>query len=247
MYIPNKPDLKGKMFMKKIGINKKKKIYVSSIFTIFLSVCLTGCSLFKMPEPPVKLNEVNFTLDQDANDNSAVPVDILMIYDADMLKVLLKLESKDYYSISQQLKQDYPELADVLHWELTPGQVVKKYPIKRRSCKPVHGALIFADYYSPGPHRIRIGTSKKINVHFKKKDFCIAEQGCIGNPGSDMSKQSQAFESNFKFSDIKVSDPSRAIAQVEAIKQAKKAEGDAVQAQKYLENLAKFKPNPYAY
>ena len=213
-------------------------------FVVLMSIGLSGCGLFEpRPQPPVYLKEVNFTLDQDANSNSAVPVDLLIIYDPDLLKVLLELEAKDYYSIASQLKQDYPELADVLHWELTPGQVIKKYPIKLRP-KPAHGALIFANYYAPGPHRIRIGKSKSINVHFKAMDFCVVEQGCFGAPmaGADnISAQSAAMKSAFQFATIKTTDPAAAIASVNAAKTAKQAESALKQSKQFVKNMSTFK------
>ncbi len=216
----------------------------TALFIISASVGLTGCGLFDpAPQPPIYLKEVNFTLDQDANDNSAVPVDLLIIYDADMLKVLLELEAKDYYSIANQLKADYPDLADILHWELTPGQVIKKYPIQRRS-KSAQGALIFANYFAPGPHRIRLGSSEVINVHMKANEFCVVEQGCFGAPTGGASAQSAALKSNFNYSSVQSGDPAAAIASVNAAKAAKAAKDSSKEFKRYVENVAKFKANP---
>jgi len=157
----------------------------------------------------------------------------------------LEAEAKDYYAIAKQIRQDYPDLADILHWELTPGQVIKKYPIKLRSgfmggVKP-QGAILFANYYAPGPHRIRLGSSEIMNVHLQSTDFCIVEQGCFGAPaGPDA--QSQAMKSNFDFVSVGASDPTSSIAAVEAAKAAQASKGSGEDAKKFAEQVAKFKP-----
>jgi len=213
----------------------RKTRVISSRFSRFFSLAtllmLSACSLFKdCPTPPIYLQEVNFSLDSDANKKSATAIDLLIVYDPALLEVLLKMEAKDYYIAARQLKQDYPSLTDILHWELTPGQVVKDYPISLRSDAP-QGVVMFADYYAPGPHRVRVGSSKIIHVHFRENDFCILEQGCFGEPNPHMSQEAAALKKNIIFKDIEGADPKATIAQVEAVKSA--------QAQKDGTDLAK--------
>ncbi len=203
---------------------------------------LSACSLFTpSPIPPIYLKEVNLSLDSDANSNSATAIDLLIVYDPDLLKVLLGLEAKDYYSIVKQVKQDYPELADILHWELTPGQVIKNYPINLRSDDP-QGVVMFANYYAPGPQRVRIGSSKIIHVHFKANDFCVIEQGCFGEPNPDMSDQAAAMQANFVFKEVKKANPQSSIASVEAAKAAQAVKGSGDAAKKMAAQAAKFSP-----
>lgn len=127
--------------------------------------------------PDVKLETISILLDADANENSATSVDLLMVYDKALLKSLTSMNSKKYYANLNQIKRDYPELVDIFHWELTPGQAINDYPITMRSDTPF-GAVMYADYFSPGDHRIRVGTEENIHVQLKRLDFCIIEQGC---------------------------------------------------------------------
>jgi|GEM_PF-1323058 len=213
---------------------RKSRLLVSSFprfFSLAMLFMLSACSLFKeCPTPPIYLQEVNFSLDSDANKKSATAIDLVIVYDPALLEVLLKMEAKDYYVATKQLKQDYPTLADILHWELTPGQVVKNYPITLRSDAP-QGVVMFADYYAPGPHRVRVGSSKIIHIHFRENDFCILEQGCFGEPNPHMSQEAVAMKKNIIFKEIEGADPKATIAQVEAVKSA--------QAQKDGTDLAK--------
>lgn len=213
----------------------RKTRLLLSAFPRFLSLAmlfvLSACSLFKdCPTPTIYLQEVNFSLDSDANKRSATAIDLLIVYDPALLEVLLRMDAKDYYLATKQLKQDYPTLADILHWELTPGQTVKNYPITLRSAAP-QGVVMFADYYAPGPHRVRVGSSKVIHVQFRENDFCILEQGCFGEPNPHMSQEAAAMKKNIIFKEIERADPKATIAQVEAVKSA--------QAQKDGIDLAK--------
>lgn len=214
--------------------------YLSRLLMLLTLFVLPACSLFKEhPTPPVYLQEVNFSLDSDANARSATAIDLVIIYDPALLEVLLKMEAKDYYVALKQLKQDYPSLADILHWELTPGQVVKDYPIKLRSAAP-EGVVMFANYYAPGPHRVRIGSSKVIHVHFRASDFCVIEQGCFGEPNPDTSAQAAALQKSIVFKEIKRADPKATIAQVEAVKSAQATKDNTDLAKEVAKQAEKF-------
>lgn len=230
-------------YKNKINYTGKTRLLLSvfpRLFSLAILFMLSACSLFKeCPTPPVYLQEVNFSLDSDANKKSATAIDLLIVYDPALLEVLLKMEAKDYYVAAKQLKQDYPTLADILHWELTPGQVVKNYPINLRSDAP-QGVVMFADYYAPGPHRVRVGSSKVIHVHFRENDFCILEQGCFGEPNPHMSQEAAALQKNIIFKEIEGADPKATIAQVEAVKAAQTQKDGMDLAKEVAKQAEKF-------
>ena len=156
---------------------------------LILGLALSGCQGVKLFEkekdPSLCLEQVDISLDNDANQDSAVSVDILMVYKDDLMKALMKMKAADYFASRLQILRDYPDMVDMWHWELTPGQVVRDYPITQRKEKPL-GAVIFADYFAPGDHRIRFAGEDHAHIRLKKFDFCILEQGCSG----DLSNQS---------------------------------------------------------
>lgn len=128
-------------------------------------------------EPDVNLEKISISLDFDANQDSATAVDLVFVYDPNLLKALMKMKASDYFASSDQIKRDYPEMVEVMHWELTPGQVAIEHPVTEKSDYPI-AAFLFADYFSPGTHRLRVGSHEEIHVRLKKYDFCIIEQGC---------------------------------------------------------------------
>jgi type VI secretion system protein len=142
---------------------------------------LCGCqSNDQETYPDINLESVSIVLDADANENSATAVDVLMVYDKSLLRSLMSMSSRKYYANLNQIRRDYPEMVDIYHWELTPGQFIYNYPVTMRSDTPF-GAVVFADYYTPGDHRIRIGSEEHINVQLKRLDFCVIEQGCASD------------------------------------------------------------------
>lgn len=157
-------------------------------FLILSLVTLGGCANL---DPAVRLDSVNIALDQDANLKSATAVDVVVIYKKSLLDAMMGMQAADYFASTDQIKRDYPEMVDIWHWELTPGQVVKNYPIKQRSDDPV-GVFVFADYLTPGNHRVRLGSSDVVHIRLKATDFCVLEQGCsFEHTGADRAQISK--------------------------------------------------------
>lgn len=163
---------------------------------LFCIVLLAGCQSIEDNYPDINIQTISIMLDADANENSATSVDLIVVYDKALVKSLMGMDSKKYFANLNQIRRDYPEMVDIWHWELTPGQVVTNYPITLRECTPL-GAVIYADFYSPGDHRIRLGSSENIHVQVKRLDFCVLEQGCFGEkPGR--TGLSEAIDCNLK-------------------------------------------------
>jgi type VI secretion system protein len=149
----------------------------------FMSIALAGCNLLSQQkersphDPEIRLQSIDIALDADANTHTATAVDLLIVYKMDILKTLMKLPAREYYASADQIRRDYPDMMDVWHWELTPGQSIVNYPITLRGDEAA-GAVIFADYLTPGDHRIRLGSFEHLHVRLRRNDFCILEQGC---------------------------------------------------------------------
>lgn len=151
---------------------------IKSYFGVAVALCLTGCALEEDNNwPEVNLTTVNISLDKNANRDSATAIDVVMVYDRDLTRAILKMRAKDYFASSQQIRRDYPDMVDVIHYELTPGQAIRGVMLPLRS-NPAFSALVFADYATPGTHRIRVGAYPEINIRLRRNDFCIIEQGC---------------------------------------------------------------------
>lgn len=152
--------------------------FIKSVSVLCVTLILMGCATEEESHwPTIDLQNVNISLDTDANMDSATAIDLLMVYDRDLTRAVMKLRAKDYFASAQQLKRDYPDMLDVIHYELTPGQAVRGIRLPMRD-DPPFAAIVFADYVTQGTHRIRVGSGSEINIRLRRYDFCIIEQGC---------------------------------------------------------------------
>ena len=167
---------------------------------IVIMLIMNGCSSLKYAEkePEICLQNVNITLDADANNNTATAIDLVIVYKSDLLKALMKIPASQYFASAEQIRRDYPHMIDVWHWELAPTQTLTDYPITLRD-DPAAGAVIFSYYNTSGEHRIRLGTYDTITLRLMKDDFCVLEQGCDTNRQSTLEqKRIDAMEGTFQ-------------------------------------------------
>lgn len=110
---------------------------------------------------------------QNANQNNPVAVDLVMVYDKNLLKELTRMSAKDWFERRDQIKRDYTEGQglDAWEWEWVPGQSV---PAQALPLKPAAiGALVFANYFTPGVHRGRFDPHESIAVNLLETSFTV--------------------------------------------------------------------------
>jgi type VI secretion system protein len=107
-----------------------------------------------------------------ANLNHPIAMDLLVIYNRALFEDLLKISANEWFEKRAQYKLDYPSLLQSWEWELVPGQVVPFFKLPPGTRKAV-GALIFANYVSPGNHRARIDPFQGVVVRLKENEFTV--------------------------------------------------------------------------
>lgn len=91
----------------------------------------------------------------DANTNSALAVDVVLVKDKALLESLAGMSAAKYFAARADLQRTFPAALTVLAVEITPGQVIRLDP-NRYSGERVWAALAFANYANPGEHRERL-------------------------------------------------------------------------------------------
>ena len=146
-----------------------KPFHFITIISCFVLLC--GCrSNTEKPDFDICLRSLTLTTTPDCNDDSAISVDLVVIYNINLFKKMMIQSAFEYYQSVQQIQRDFPKMLDVWHWELTPGQIMPDLEIKLTKEDPF-GAVLFADYQSPGSHRLRMDDSESINILLKKNNF----------------------------------------------------------------------------
>ncbi|MDD2390583.1 MAG: hypothetical protein PHP23_12735 [Desulfobacterales bacterium] len=112
-----------------------------------------------------------------ANRNNPIALDLLIVYNEKLLTDLLSMSAKQWSENRNQIRRDYIEGTgfDIWSWEWVPGQKVsvQQLPLKAKA----RGAVVFADYFSPGAHRYRVDPFKSIHIFLLEEDFFIETLG----------------------------------------------------------------------
>ena len=111
----------------------------------------------------------------DANENSPIAVDLVLVYDSKVLEELLKLSAGAWFAKRDQFLADYGE---ALHSELrewVPGQpdptlILTYHPGARR-------LVLFADYDTQGDHRATVDPQQPFRLVLGEKGFVVEELG----------------------------------------------------------------------
>jgi type VI secretion system protein len=127
----------------------------------FAAALLSGCntmrSLVGMDPKPVAPDWKALTLRaaDDANSNSAIAVDVVLVKDAAMLDSLTNMPAAKWFATRAELQRTFPEALTVYPYELVPNQTVKLND-KKWNGQKAWAALVFAGYANAGEHRARL-------------------------------------------------------------------------------------------
>jgi len=152
---------------------------ISLLFVICICLCamLISCGAGVRARSLLggKLN-VTVNVSEKVNLNAPIAMDLLLVYNDQLRDTLLKMSAKDWFRQKDQIKRDYieGEGLDCWSWEWVPGQKipVQKLPLKSNA----KAGIVFADYLSPGAHRIRFSPFDDIVIRLLEKDFFVDVQ-----------------------------------------------------------------------
>ena len=138
-------------------------------FAFVLSGCIGPIS------PSFYTDSVSLQVDSDANQTSATAVDLIAVYDENLLKTVMAMNAEKYFESIQQIKRDFPQAIEVFHWEVVPGRSVNFEKLRYKKTSPL-GAVIFARFIAPGDHRKVIGTQENLVIHLMRDGFETYEE-----------------------------------------------------------------------
>jgi|GEM_PF-1016503 len=158
-----------------VAVNKIKKL-ITLLSLAFLSACgsstvIDNCS---KKEAEVFLELVSFNVQNKANNDSAVAVDLVILYDKTLTNTFLGMSASSYFKKKKQLILDYPIQMQVKSWEAVPGQKITPYAVKLAHPLP-QAAFFYANYSTSGDHRQRVGNQAGLQVVLGKTDMSLRE------------------------------------------------------------------------
>lgn len=143
--------------------------YWLSLGATLLLLLLTACG---GNQTHVHTKLVALDVMPNANLNHPVALDLIIVYNDALFKDLLQLSSEEWFDKRRQYKLDYPGTLQSWEWELVPGQVVPFFRLPGKAKKGV-GALVFANYVTPGQHRARFDPYEGVVIRLMEQEFMV--------------------------------------------------------------------------
>lgn len=150
----------------------KQFIYRQWIAVLLAVFMLTGCSFL---DPKIGVDSLILDVALRANDDSPVAVDFIAVNDPDLLKQLSGLTASQWFSERDQFRRDHRQNMAVWGMELVPGQLIESgiFPLDG---KPAVGLLVFAQYNTPGAHRLRLDGQRRIWLKFDSREMTLFDE-----------------------------------------------------------------------
>ncbi|CAB3872406.1 hypothetical protein ACTJNK_01550 [Achromobacter anxifer] len=143
---------------------------------LILLAALAGCSAlgldyFKGEKPAWK--QVVVSAADDANGDSPVAVDLVLVKDETLLARFAELTAAKWFAGRADLLNTYPQGLRYEGWEVVPGQHLT-VPGEKLEGPRVAGAFVFARYAAPGAHRARVDAfSGRLLIRLENKGFTV--------------------------------------------------------------------------
>jgi type VI secretion system protein len=118
--------------------------------------------------------KVQIQAEDHINQDSPVPVELLVVYDDKLLDYLLSIDAQKWFSERDQVRRDHPDKKSYVsaYWELVPGQPpLKPQPISFGV--GARGAVVFANYFSEGKHRVRLKPHRDVVITLQANEFSV--------------------------------------------------------------------------
>lgn len=99
--------------------------------------------------------EVVIAASEGANRNSPVAIDIVLVLEEPALEQLAALPAAKWFQVRADMLRTFPNTFIYKTWEVAPGQTLR-VPGEVFGTPSVVGVFVFADYLTPGEHRMRV-------------------------------------------------------------------------------------------
>jgi type VI secretion system protein len=149
----------------------KKTAYAQLFRFALLLVCLlmSGCKT-NFFTPKIALSDLSVIAAPNANDDSPVAFEIVMVKDEALAAKLLTLTAAQWFDPAATWKIDFPQQLQTWYYELPPGKQIVLNPTEFAG-KSSYAVLLFANYRNNSPNRLRLETYSKATVLLAEKDI----------------------------------------------------------------------------
>lgn len=144
-----------------------------------VALLLTSCGMVSRSQALFggKL-DIQVEVRQAANQNSPIAVELLLVESKESLDQLKAMSAREWFAGREQFLRDAPKGVNACSWqegpclwEWVPGQTVETLTVEYKP-GPRWG-VIFADYVTPGDHRIVVEPRKHFRLLLAEESFRV--------------------------------------------------------------------------
>jgi type VI secretion system protein len=110
-------------------------------------------------------------VEPEANHNSPVAVDVLLVKDKDVLKSLIGMSATEWFQKRKDFERTHPKGILASSWEWVPGQEVG--PVSVPKASSAKAILLFANYLTSGEHRAELPKGGQVSLKLSADDFVL--------------------------------------------------------------------------
>lgn len=133
---------------------------------------LVGLSACSNSPPKIITRNVDIQVSPKANHDAAVALDLVYVFDQQVLTQLQGLGAKDWFQQRGELRTLYPTGIAVSSYEVVPGQIVPIEKVPDHNTSAI-GVFAFANYHAEGAHRARLDSFKNATIRLDENDLVI--------------------------------------------------------------------------
>ena len=133
-----------------------------------------GCSHQEKPQG-AWIQTISFRTAENMNMNTAVLADLVVVYDKVLWSKITQMSAAKYFASIPQVCRDHGGDLELFRWEMVLGQTLSPYSISLSRASEAWGAILFANYQTPGVHRLALGNV--VNAHIFLEFQLTQEKG----------------------------------------------------------------------
>lgn len=109
----------------------------------------------------------------DANLNSPVALDVVLLKDEASMNMVVGMPAAKWFASRGEMEKTFPQAIQYKSYEVAPGQTLRVATADFGTGRVI-GVLMFADYLTPGDHRVRVDQLKgPVIVQLAARDFTV--------------------------------------------------------------------------
>jgi len=107
---------------------------------------------------------LNVSIFDNVNQNHPIEVDVVMVYDKDLVEELSEMPAAEWFQRRFQIENEdlSGEKVEFSSWEWAPGQLIG--PVNLQFSRKGRAVIIFANFLAEGEHRVRIDKHDRLRL-----------------------------------------------------------------------------------